>query len=35
MCKIVMYPIMHKKVMQKFVKDGNTCDQVFAIMQNQ
>jgi hypothetical protein len=30
-----MYPIMHKKVMQKFVKDGNTCDQVFAIMQNQ
>jgi hypothetical protein len=30
-----MYPIMHKKVMQKLVKDGNTWDQVFAIMQNQ
>lgn len=30
-----MYPIMHKKVMQKLVKDGNTQDQVFAIMQNQ
>ncbi len=30
-----MYPIMHKKVMQKLVKDGNTWDQVFTIMQNQ
>jgi hypothetical protein len=27
-----MYRIMHKKVMQKLVKDGNTWDQVFAIM---
>jgi hypothetical protein len=30
-----MYPIMHKKVMQKLVKDGNIWEKVFPIMQNQ
>ncbi len=35
MCKTFMYHIMHKKVMQKLGKDGNTWDRVFAIMQNQ